>query len=152
MHRNNLKEDTISSNFQEPSTDKKFSRYKNMMTSSVLSGSQIKQDTSEKTERGQVCQWSELSFPSRVSSVDGVNQGHVRDVVEWVGAVVVIAGDERKECAILEDDCPGFLRVPLGPRDQTLLADPSGRYCGTCPSNTRVISSTFATTWQHRTE
>ncbi len=44
-------------------------------------------------------------------------------MVEWVGAAVVVAGDERKESAILEDDCPGFLRVPLGPRDQTLLAD-----------------------------
>ncbi len=52
-----------------------------------------------------------------------VNQGHIHDIVEWVGEVVVIDDDEQKESTILEDDCPGFLQVPLGPWDQTLLAN-----------------------------
>ena len=60
------------------------------------------------------------------SSLDGVKQGHVHDVVERVGAVVVISDHERggevvvivnDEWAVLEDDCLGFPRVPLGPRD-----------------------------------
>ena len=56
------------------------------------------------------------------TSLDGVKQGDVRNKIERVGAIVVIADDEREERAVLEDDCLGFLRVPLGPRDpKTLL-------------------------------
>ena len=52
----------------------------------------------------------------------GVKQGDVRNKIERIGAIVVIADDEWEERAVLEDDCLGFLRVPLGPRDpKTLL-------------------------------
>ena len=71
------------------------------------------------------------------SALDGVKQGHVHDVIERVGAVVVIADGEWPgrgavvlavvviadgENAVLEDDCLGFICIPLGPRDpKTLL-------------------------------
>jgi hypothetical protein len=62
-------------------------------------------------------------FYSGVSSLDGVKQGHVCDIIERVGAIVVIADYEWEERAALEDDCFGFLRVPLGPWDpETRLA------------------------------
>jgi len=66
---------------------------------------------------------AKLQFPSRVSSLDGVKQGHVRDIVERIGAIAIITEDEWEEHAILEDDCLGIPWVPLRPRNaETLLA------------------------------
>ena len=52
-----------------------------------------------------------------------MKQGHVRDIVERISAVVVIADNDREELVVLEDDYLGILRVPLRPRDpETNLA------------------------------
>ena len=54
---------------------------------------------------------------------DGIKQGHVYDVVQRVGAVVVITEDEREVNVILEDKRLRLTWVPLRPRDtKTVLA------------------------------
>jgi hypothetical protein len=54
---------------------------------------------------------------------DGIKQGHVYDVVQRIGAVVVITEDEREVNVILEDKRLRLTWVPLRPRDsKTFLA------------------------------
>lgn len=113
----------------EQPRDNKFGRYKNSVdknktTSSLPERVQFQSKILLRSlKEAKVSQWPKLSFRSFVSSLDGVKQRHVPDIAERIGAVVVIADDEREERAVLEDDCLGLLRVPLRPWDpETLLA------------------------------
>lgn len=49
--------------------------------------------------------------------LDGVPYGHIRDEAQRFSAIVIVTPDDREKGTVLEDDCLGVLRVPLGPWD-----------------------------------
>ena len=56
-----------------------------------------------------------------MSVLDRMKQGHIRDQVQRVSAIIVIADDDGEENVILEDNCLWVLGVPLWPRDSKAI-------------------------------